>query len=601
MGYKTFKQQVKQLNAYTTIFLEKDELNLTEVIVMEETRVEDYIYRAVKNIPQNYPIHATSTKGFYRESQTDTSGNYSYMAEGILDVYKKGYDTGKSGMVSLVQGRSINLANPLDTNILSGLGAGHFAAHRFDIVQNREAFLQKKNFPIYKYWLESITSYNEHLVYIIGFGPSEEEKKGKVGRLQGRIFIEKETYAILRTEFEVTPKGLKKMNGGKLYAGSWSMNKYIVNYRLVGNKWYFSDALREGLMTNGSRYTNEVLLTDINLDKSKPIPYQNRLQYSATFAMNTGSYDNDFWKDYNISPLSGTLAESVQQLANAQKAQEAFDHENMIKLQKKRDSLQLGLDLTALPTDSLNKELERLNRLQKVVAPIDYSRAKISFGLGTQFISSGIDQLSIAYLSSDDSPSTILSFENAINRRALDILTEWSLTIFLKKHLFTNIGWQGSVLSGINNTWHLGLGTEFNLTKQRPFFLRLNAGYSIGKFARKLGVAENEFGEFKVKNKKFNADNIKLFYGSRVHSFVIMGTLAIELDAHREIYVKGGVTLPFANRPLVWFKEKGQFFNKQKKLRVDGEVLQVTNNDVPFRDPLFEGSIFSITFGFAFK
>jgi len=199
MGYKTYKKKVKQLDSKAIILLEKDEINLAEIIVMEETKVEDYIYRAVRNIPKNYPNYPTSSVGFYRESEADDSLNYKYMAEGVLNIYKKGYDTGKDGMVSLVQGRRLNLENPLDTNIYSGLGSGHFAAHRFDIVQNREAFLQKKNFPFYRYWMESITSYNDRPVYIIGFGPHDERAEvKKAGRLQGRVYIEKEKFYHIR-------------------------------------------------------------------------------------------------------------------------------------------------------------------------------------------------------------------------------------------------------------------------------------------------------------------------------------------------------------------------------------------------------------------
>ena len=37
MGYKTYKKKVKQLDVKSTILLEKDEINLAEIIVMEET------------------------------------------------------------------------------------------------------------------------------------------------------------------------------------------------------------------------------------------------------------------------------------------------------------------------------------------------------------------------------------------------------------------------------------------------------------------------------------------------------------------------------------------------------------------------------------
>ncbi len=601
MGYKTFKKRVKDLEEFTTILLEKDNIHLTEIIVMEETKVEDYIYRAVRNIPQNYPTYPTTSRGFYRESEADDSLNYRYMAEGILNIYKKGYDTGKDGQVSLVQGRRLNLENPLDTNIYSGLGAGHFAAHRFDIVQNRESFLKKKNFPKYKYWMERITSYNSRPVYIIGFGPDEEgSSANSTGRMQGRVYIEKETYAILRAEFEITPEAIKKMNGQPLYFGAWTTNKYVINYRSIGNQWYFSDALREGTQPNGSRYTNEILITDINLERSKPVPYLDRLQKDERFTLSTGSYDVDFWKDYNTSPLSGKLAESVRQLENAKKAQAAFDHAYMLELQRQRDSMQLA-KATAIQEGDTSLNLEKLQRMQQLFVPPDYSRVRSNFGLGVQRISSHLDQLTITYFLQEDMQEPILQLDDDISARELDALFEWSVDIFLKKYFYTTIGGYGSFLNGINSNFHLGVGTAINISKQRPVFVKLDAGYSTGKYARRIGITENNFGTFKVKNKKFNSEEIKLFYGSRVHRIQASSTLAIELTPHRELYVRGTAHIPFANTPFVRFKEKGQFFNKDNNLSLDDEALQVLSNGLPFNDAFFNGPVFSISIGVSFK
>ena len=115
-------------------------------------------------------MYPTTNLGFYREAKTNDSLRYVYLAEGVLNIYKYSYNKQKEGSVSLVQGRRINLENPLDTIIRGGLSSGHMAAHRFDFVQNREDFINEKYFPVYKYWIESITSYNDRPVYIIGFG-----------------------------------------------------------------------------------------------------------------------------------------------------------------------------------------------------------------------------------------------------------------------------------------------------------------------------------------------------------------------------------------------------------------------------------------------
>ena len=89
MGYKTFKKPITEFKNGSNIFIEPSSTELIEVVVMEETRVEDIIKRAVNNIPKNYSTHPTTVLGFYRESLTDDSLRYRYMAEGVLNIYKK--------------------------------------------------------------------------------------------------------------------------------------------------------------------------------------------------------------------------------------------------------------------------------------------------------------------------------------------------------------------------------------------------------------------------------------------------------------------------------------------------------------------------------
>ena len=133
------------------------------------------------------------------------------------------------------------------------------------------------------------------------------EKEG--ARMEGRIYIDKESYAFIRAEWEITPKGLQKTNDYPLYSGNWKKNKYVVNYRPLGDKWFFSDAIREGTLTRGNHYTNEVKITDINPEKSGPLPYLDRIQKGKSFSRMTGKYDPDFWKNYNTTPLNSDLAE----------------------------------------------------------------------------------------------------------------------------------------------------------------------------------------------------------------------------------------------------------------------------------------------------
>lgn len=643
MGYKTYKKVVANIKSPSDILLEKVTLELGEIIVADEAAVENIIRKAVKRIPKNYATHPTTSLGFYREAKTDDSLEYLYLAEGVLNIYKHSYKKAKEGYVSLVQGRRINLNNPLDTVVRGGLTSGHMAAHRFDFVQNREDFIDEKYFPVYKYWIESITSYNDRPVYIIGFGKDESggtiettesgtgtglEPGGVLGlfmkkkriiregaRMEGRIYIDKESYAFIRAEFFITKEGLEKYNDYPLYAGSWEKNAYVVNYRQYDDTWFFSDATREGILSGGNRYSNEVKITEIHPDKSGPLPYLDRIGRGEAFSRITGKYDPDFWANYNTTPLNDELSASVQQLENAIKAQEVFDSENMLRLQRQRDSLYVAeieareiakrvesgenVEDFEFDTEQVQEILKARNNARKKQR--GYDRVKFHLGLGTHLVQSGIEQLGIDILTDEASPESILSLNKDLKNRDFEITGNWDLDVFFQKNFFVRFGSSFDFYNSIYKERSIGFGTEVNLSKQRPFYLKAIAQYSLLKYARKLGETDNDFGKFKFDDKKFNSKLMNVYYGNRSHSIKISAEISMEINPNKEYYLRGTYYLPFANRQEVWLKERRQFFNRKRAEPADESYILVSQFNEPYDGHIINEPTFSFTLGVLFK
>lgn len=632
MGYKTYKNPIKNYKNGSTIYIEQSSTDLIEVVVMGDNAVEDIIRKAVKNIPANYPVHPTTVLGFYRESLTDDSLRYRYMAEGVLNIYKTSYEKTAGEQVGLVQARKINLKDPLDTTVHSGLSSGHMAGHRFDFVKNREDFIDENFFPVYKYWIEKITTYNDRPVYIIGFTKDEDaeprsQKRSKwkaladgltgkkrnntrvEGRMKGRIYIEQGSYAFIRAEFEILPEGLRKYDDYPLYAGSWQGNKYVVNYRKVGNKWYFSDALREGIRPNGGLYANEIKITEINTEKSSPIPYLERMERGYQFVNLTGSYDEEFWKNYNTTPLNEGLTESVQQFKNVQKAAEVFNAEYMASLQRKRDSIEAikileikeqvaqekGISVEDLETmDYIPEEVKKINKVRR-----QFNRVKFSLGAGTHFLQTQEDPLSITYL--DGKGETILSLTDDISKIEREIIANWDFDIFFNPNFFMRFGNAFNFTKSIYKDWAIGVGTQFNLSKRRPFYFKAAAQYDYLRYARVVGNAENDYGHFKVKGKKFKANSIRTSYGSRLHNIKLSGEFSIELNPSQELYVRGNYFWNFASQENIWFKERKEIFRKDKRLPIKNDQLFISQSGVPFNQQITPDESFSITVGLLFK
>lgn len=629
IGYKTYRKAVKQVTSPITVKLERTAYNLVEIEVMDEFRVENIIKKAVANIPQNYPTHATKVLGFYRESRTDSTQKHVYMAEGVLNIYKNSYKSRREGTVSLVQGRKINLKNPLDTVVYGGFSSGHMAAHRFDFVKNRADFIDEDFFHAYKYWIETVTTYNDRPVYVIAFDKDENQKSIKTrkakkqsasffeklfskeerleARMKGKVYIDKESYAFIRAEFEITPKGLKRYNDYPLYAGRWTSNSYVVNYRQLGDKWYFSDALREGGRYSGGLYTNEIKITEINTEKATQLPYLDRLERGEEFVDMTGHYDENFWKSYNITPMSTALSESVQQFRNEEKARQVFDPAMMRAVQDLRDSMAIAEQLAK--AEAIAKENNEEFKPESIISIGEpgvqkeeekNNRVEMMFGFGAHLISTPTTQMGITYTDLE-SGQTIVSETNTIDAKDFEIMASWDFNIFFRKNWFVRFGAAGDFTNNIYKESSLGIGTQFNFSKQRPFLFKLSAQHSRIRYARELGATQNDFGEFKVKKKKFKADRIRLYYGSRTHNVKLSAEFAIELKRHQELYVRGSYYLPFARRQDVYFKETGELFKKKERLAADDLKLSITRDDVPFKGRLMEEQSLMVTVGFLFK
>lgn len=605
LGYETFKRPIQNISSPITIKIERIATDLMEIVVMDESRIEDIIRRAVNRIPQNYPTHKTTNLGFYRESRTDADKKYLYMAEGVLNIHKEAYTKtkGKEGQTSLVQGRQVRLIPEEEFSEYSSFTSGHLAGHRFDIVKNLEDFINEDYFDAYRYFIEGITYQNNKPVYIIGF---EGEENHKNGRMKGSVYIDTTSYAFVRAEFHITEKGLKKWNDYPLYAGGWDGNKYVVNYTQMGDKWYFRDALREGVYRDGGIYSNEILITEINPEKAKPIPYQERLDRGSRFLDLTGEYDENFWRDYNTAPMSESLRNSLQQEKNSRKAEQVFDPEFMAELQSIQDSI----DNEKARQDSIlmakrmeefdnPKGLERWEKRQRRLQERDW-RLKGFLGSGTHILNANPGNMSLTYFTKDDQQPIISVSENVKNRQFETVL-QWGGDIYFKKHFFLRVGWAGDFWNSIYSSAKQGFGVNFNLAKKhRPFYVRAIVGQNRLDYARKIGQADNEYGSFKANRKKFKADKINMYYGSRTRFLEGTIELAIEVNPNLEFFAQGTYQHAFARQARIYLWERRELFRKKRHVKLNDQI-EVLQDGKPFNERIIDENPMFFSVGVIFK
>ncbi len=622
IGYQTFRRKASDFEKNGTIKLQQSDVSLTEIVVRADNDGRNIVKTAVNKVPENYPTYPTNVQAFYRESLTDENGDYEYLAEGVLRVYKGSYKSTKEGDVNLLESRKMNLKDPLDTTLNARFSSGHMAAHRFDFVRNREEFINKKYLPAYEYKIESVTTLDDKPVWVIAFGPkadfdekikvsgkkkkwwqrifsSNEEDKYVTARMRGKLYIQQENYAMVRAEFEITKKGQEQYFSYPLYSGSWKGNYYVVNYRKVKDKWHFSDALREGTYTEGELYANEVLITENDGSRGKPIDYKERMRRGGYFALNTQGYNEDFWAEYNTTPLNAKLRESAAQMNNILKANEVFDTEKMREVQVLRDSARLAERLAELEDRELTEE--EMQDLAVGEPGATYRREKrvswkTHYGVGYNFLPSKTQVVSVAYVGGN--PVTdIVSAAGGLAKREGEVIHFLDFDILFNNRWFIRFGFGGDFTrQAIHRETNLGVGLNVPLSKGRPFAMRLAVQHSRLRYARRVGRSDNDFGKFKMNGETFNADKIDLYFGSRTHNAKFSAEFMLELNPALRMFVRGSYYLPFAQEERLYLKEREGLFRKKHYTATDDPRFVKTDGKVR---PL-DADNFSVSMGIEF-
>lgn len=575
LGFQTYRVPIEGIQQALMVRLKPTASSLQEVVVMDESRVEDLIRKAVRRIPQNYPNYPTSLTAFYRESKTNADENYVYLAEGVLNLYKRSYANDKEGQVGLIQGRKVTLVPEEELQANTRFSSGHLAADRFDFVKNREDFLDEDYFPAYKYWISSITSYNEQPVYVISF---DREDSNKDARMKGQLYLDTLSYAIVRAEFEILPDAQRRYNDYPLYTGRWKGNRYYVNYRKVEGRWHLSEALREGIWRDSSLYTNELIITEVKPGRGKVVPYIERLGRDDRFLDRTGTYDEDFWTSYNTAPLNDErLAETVQQLNNQGKATEVFDTTFLNALRRQQDSIAQVKSQTEQSADSSFITYAPGN-------PPDFSAPpkwdlRFSYGVGAHGLATQAAQYRIAYFTPQQE-APVLELDAPIDARNLEIIYQWALDVTYQDRYLLRWTLSRDFGNSIYRESAIGGGLQANLTpRRRPLYMRPLVQFSRLHYAREIGEADNDFGDFEADGKTIKANKVSMYRGERLLSWKLSLEFALELNPSRELFLRAGYQMPFNQSNRVFLRERGRLFPKRAMLETDVLVLRDGEQD----------------------
>lgn len=311
IGYHSQKISVSSIKSPIEVFLIENQMTLNEVVVTGYT-ANSIIKKAIAKIPQNYYQEPYKSKGFYRvTSQKDN--NYIHLSEAVFDIYQSKIDNSKQ-QFKLEKMRAIK-----DEKASKGidLGLKPNGIYEFDIVNNLDniGLLNKKGLKLHTFKIDGSEFLNDRETYKITFDQKITKKSG----YKGYMLIDKETFAFVYFDIQLSPKGVLYYKFGDASTRAlmkivginidMSRNNYQISYQKFGDRYYLNNVGNDATLTfrSGREHYNfrtdtrvDYLVTKIETKNIKQFTNEETLGQGKLIEEQNSIYDARFWEDYTI-------------------------------------------------------------------------------------------------------------------------------------------------------------------------------------------------------------------------------------------------------------------------------------------------------------
>ena len=285
---------------------------------------ENLLRNIRNNLKTNYEDNSDLMTAFYRET-VQQDGSYVSASEAVIDILKAPYgNINKSDLVRLIKGRRSPDVKPLSW-INFKLQGGPFTITRLDVVKTMESFLNEETQHLYLYNISKVIWYNDDPVYVLNFKPVTELPDQTL--YIGEMYVHRETFAIVHAEFHLSKTGLKNAESVLIRKKPKGVKarpiyvNYTVNYQIVNNKWYLSNAQasvkfkirsRQDKLNSEFHSISDLLITNIQPTDLKRFDRDESLGQRDIFVEIINEYDPNFWENYNIIKPNEELQNAIK-------------------------------------------------------------------------------------------------------------------------------------------------------------------------------------------------------------------------------------------------------------------------------------------------
>lgn len=315
LGYKTYEAPVWTLLEISPLIieLEKSIFVLQEVLVSDSLRGGDILQIALSRIEQNYPMTPYLMDGFYRDIKK-VGGTYISLLEAAVKIYDEDYrePRNKFKLRERVALREVRRSIGYSSKFTSYFDQDNLLE---DLLLHNS--VRYRHFPTEQVFFNSLVRekdsyYNGHEVFVVS------HKQDYILK----VYIEKGSYAIIRTEYEnsmeeslIKRRGLesKFVNLKRTIEFKNFDGKFYLNFITVDSKvnWYdiktkalkFETELNQSLLVNEVEPNSQRRIATTEKMRNYGLQYQDL------------PYNKEFWDNYNVikeSPLDKKIIQDLE-------------------------------------------------------------------------------------------------------------------------------------------------------------------------------------------------------------------------------------------------------------------------------------------------
>ncbi|MFY0601092.1 MAG: carboxypeptidase-like regulatory domain-containing protein [Cyclobacteriaceae bacterium] len=262
------------------------------VMLLEPVRVltgDVLMGRVFSKMLTNYDQENQRMTSYYKE-KLSSDDSLCYLAEGVMDIFRPSWFSKEEVKINPLRTRKkvIREINEDQVTLIGG--------HAFDMivpsVWRKDSFLDTKNRDAYEFIYEGKMAFGEHDIYLVSFQP-----KSKKGYVSGRLYVEDETYAIIKMEYE--PQVSKK--------SFWSWVRWTEEYEQVEGVYQLTRVSYDGeWLEYGKILDYSALLVNNKMATVRDAPEMKAGIRNNGVFFEEASYDftGSFWTGFNYIKLT---------------------------------------------------------------------------------------------------------------------------------------------------------------------------------------------------------------------------------------------------------------------------------------------------------